>query len=116
MHIDRYFSPDNRQRSVVRGLYDSVKDLPLICPHGHVDPRLFADPDYQFGSPTELLLIPDHYIFRMLYSQGVKLEALGIKEAGASSVDPFDSRAAWQIFADQFYLFRGTPHRDVAGR
>ena len=59
-------------------LYQQVADLPLICPHGHVDPRLFANPDYQFGSPVELLLIPDHYIFRMLYSQGIRMEDLAV--------------------------------------
>jgi hypothetical protein len=54
--------------------------LHLVCTHGHVDPRIFADPDYQFGSPTELLLVPDHYVFRMLYSQGIALEKLGVKQ------------------------------------
>ncbi|RME50708.1 MAG: glucuronate isomerase, partial [Caldilineae bacterium] len=71
---DRYFSSDPGQRTVARALHEQVRDLPLICPHGHVDPRLFADPDYRFGSPTELFVIPDHYIFRMLYSQGVPME------------------------------------------
>ena len=75
---NRYFASDPAQNRVAVELYESVKDLPLICPHGHVDPRLFVDPDYQFGSPVDLLIIPDHYIFRMLYSQGTSLEALGI--------------------------------------
>lgn len=58
-------------------LYQAIAHLPLICPHGHVDPRLFAETDYQFGTPVDLLIIPDHYIFRMLYSQGITLESLG---------------------------------------
>ena len=68
LHPDRYFDPDPAQRRVARELYESVVDLPLICPHGHVDPGLFADEDATFGTPAELLIIPDHYVFRMLYS------------------------------------------------
>jgi hypothetical protein len=75
---NRYFSSDPAQNSAALALYDSVADLPLICPHGHVDPRLFADANYQYGSPVDLLIIPDHYIFRMLYSQGISLDELGI--------------------------------------
>ena len=89
-------------------LYDSVKDLPLICPHGHVDPRIFADPDYQFGSPVDLLIIPDHYIFRMLYSQGISLEALGITSLHGSAAQD-DHRAIWQLVCDHWHLFRATP-------
>ncbi|MBP2672871.1 MAG: uxaC, partial [candidate division NC10 bacterium] len=75
---DRYFGPDPRQKEIAQRLYTQVANLPLICPHGHVDPRMFADPDYSFGSPADLLIVPDHYVFRMLYSQGVPMEALGI--------------------------------------
>ncbi|MCB9419959.1 MAG: glucuronate isomerase [Ardenticatenaceae bacterium] len=105
---DRYFDPDPAQRKAALTLYESIADLPLICPHGHVDPRLFADPDYTFGSPVELLIIPDHYIFRMLYSQGIPLEKLGIPRADGSETET-DHRQIWQIFADHFYLFSGTP-------
>ncbi len=105
---DRYFDPDAQQRDVARNLYESVARLPLICPHGHVDPRIFADPDYSFGTPTDLLLIPDHYIFRMLYSQGIPLERLGIPTTDGTQVET-DHRRIWQLFADNFYLFRGTP-------
>jgi glucuronate isomerase len=105
---NRYFSPDPAQQRIALALYKTVADLPLVCPHGHVDPRLFADPDYRFGSPAELLLIPDHYIFRMLYSQGIRLEALAIPRRDGGPVES-DHRKAWQLFADHFYLFRGTP-------
>jgi glucuronate isomerase len=110
-HPDRFFSPDPGQRAAARELYAVVKDLPLVCPHGHVDPRLFADPQYQFGSPTELLLVPDHYVFRMLYSQGVELEKLGIRKLEDQTADPLlpDPRGSWQLFVDNFYLFCGTP-------
>jgi glucuronate isomerase len=106
--LDRYFSPDPAQRTIAADLYNTVKDLPLICPHGHVDPRLFAQADYRFGTPVDLLIVPDHYIFRMLYSQGISLESLGIPtKTGA----PFESdhRKIWQTVCDHWYLFRGTP-------
>lgn len=105
---DRFFDPDPAQRPVARTLYESIQGLPLICPHGHVDPRLFADPDYDFGSPTELLIIPDHYIFRMLYSQGTPLEDLGVPRRAGGPVET-DHRKIWQTFAEHFHLFRGTP-------
>ncbi len=105
---DRYFDPDPKQKEIALHLYRQVADKPLVCPHGHVDPRMFADPDYQFGTPTELLLIPDHYIFRMLYSQGIALESLGVPRSDGGEVET-DHRKIWQTFADNFYLFRGTP-------
>jgi glucuronate isomerase len=107
-HPDRYFDPNPAQREAARGLYEGIADLPIVSPHGHVDPRLFADPDATFGTPAELLVIPDHYVFRMLYSQGVPLEALGVPRADGGPVEE-DHRAIWQLFADHFYLFRGTP-------
>lgn len=105
---DRYFDPDPKQKEIALHLYRQVADKPLVCPHGHVDPRMFADPDYQFGTPTELLLIPDHYIFRMLYSQGIALESLGVPRTDGGKVES-DHRKIWQTFADNFFLFRGTP-------
>ena len=105
---DRYFDPDPAQKSIAGQLYSTVADLPLICPHGHVDPRLFAEADYQFGTPTELFIVPDHYIFRMLYSQGVPLEDLGLPPLDGSPAET-DHRRIWQRFADHFHLFRGTP-------
>ncbi len=103
-----YFSPDPAQQKIAADLYETVKDLPLICPHGHVDPRLFADPNYQFGSPVELLIIPDHYIFRMMYSQGISMEALGIPRQDGGAVE-HDHRKIWQTICDHWYLMRGTP-------
>ncbi len=105
---DRYFSPDPAQREIARALYQHVAQLPLICPHGHVDPRTFADENFSFGTPTDLFIIPDHYIFRMLYSQGVAMESLGIPRADGGDVEN-DHRKIWQTFAENFYLFRGTP-------
>ncbi|MDE2855915.1 MAG: glucuronate isomerase [Chloroflexota bacterium] len=105
---NRYFSSEPAQNSAALALYESVKDLPLICPHGHVDPRLFADPDYQFGSPVDLLIIPDHYIFRMLYSQGLSLDDLGIPPLGEGPTTR-DHRQIWQTVCDNWRLFRATP-------
>ena len=105
---DRCFGPEPKQKEIAQELYDTVRNLPLVCPHGHVDPRMFADPDYSFGSPTKLILIPDHYIFRMLYSQGIPLERLGSPRADGGATES-DHRRAWQVFAEHFYLFRGTP-------
>ena len=105
---DRFFDPDPAQRRVAQELYAAVASLPLVCPHGHVDPRLFAREDATFGTLADLLIIPDHYVFRMLYSQGVPLESLGIPRTDGGPVEQ-DHRKIWQIFADNFYLFRGTP-------
>src|SRR6185436_1079465 len=79
-----------------------------ICPHGHVDPRPFAEADYRFASPVDLLIIPDHYILRMLYSQGISMEALGAPRKDGGAVEQ-DHRKIWQTFAEHWYLFRGTP-------
>jgi glucuronate isomerase len=105
---DRYFNPDPAQRSIAAELYRSVADLPIISPHGHVDPRLLAEENASFGTPADLFIIPDHYVFRMLYSQGIPLEALGVPRMDGNPVEK-DPRKIWQIFADHFYLFRGTP-------
>ncbi len=105
---DRYFDADPAQRRVARDLYESVAGLPIVSPHGHVDPRLFADENATFGTPAELLIIPDHYVYRMLYSQGITLESLGIPRADGGPVE-LDHRKIWQVLAENFHLFRGTP-------
>ena len=103
----RFFDPDKTVRELAYELYLRVKDLPIISPHGHVDPKLLAE-NKPFPDPTELILIPDHYLFRMLYSQGIPLESLGIPSIDNTEVEK-DHRKIWQIFADNFYLFDGTP-------
>ncbi|MBN2010745.1 glucuronate isomerase [candidate division KSB1 bacterium] len=104
---NRFFDSDPSIRTVARDLYDDVKELPIVCPHGHVDPKLFSE-NKPFPDPTELILLPDHYIFRMLYSQGIKLETLGIPDKNGHR-DETDNRKIWQIFGDHFYLYSGTP-------
>jgi glucuronate isomerase len=107
LHEDRLFSSDPTQREIARRLYGLVGRLPIISPHGHTDPSWFAD-NAAFANATELLLTPDHYVFRMLYSQGVPLDAIGIprKDGSRAEVDP---REAWRVLARNFHLFRGTP-------
>ncbi len=107
LHPDRLFPADPTQRAIARRLHAQTVHLPIVSPHGHTDPAWFAI-DAPFADATELLLVPDHYLFRMLYSQGVSLDELGIPRADGSRavVDP---RAAWRIFAERYALFRGTP-------
>lgn len=106
LHEDRLFPADATVRAVARALYESVRDLPIISPHGHTDPAWFAYNE-PFANAAGLLLSPDHYLYRMLYSQGVPLEQLGVpSRRGRSDVDP---REAWRTFASYFHLFAGTP-------
>jgi glucuronate isomerase len=108
LHPDRLFPTDAATRDVARALYAEVAGLPIISPHGHTDAGWFAD-DLPWTDATSLLLAPDHYLYRMLYSQGIALDSLAIPDLrGASATDP---RAAWRLFADNYYLFRGTPSR-----
>ncbi|MDF1681162.1 glucuronate isomerase [Ponticaulis sp.] len=105
---DRLFSSDPVQRGIARELYAEVSGLPIISPHGHTDPSWFSGNE-NFGNPTELFLAPDHYIYRMLYSQGHNLDNLGVpSKAGVPGHDP---REAWRLFASNYHLFRGTPSR-----
>ena len=109
VHEDRLFPADPSARAVARRLYAGVRNLPIISPHGHTDPRWYAE-NAPFPDPARLLVILDHYIFRMLYSQGIPLEALGIsrKDGGPVETDP---RAIWRRFAANYHLFRATPTR-----
>ncbi len=109
LHPDRLFSSDTAQRQMARTLYETVKDLPIISPHGHTDPSWFAT-NAPFANPAELLITPDHYVFRMLYSQGIPMERLGVPRAdgGWTETDP---RKIWRLFAENFWRFRGTPSR-----
>ena len=107
LHEDRFFDPDVKVREAAREIYSETSKLPIVAPHGHVDPKIFAK-NSAFPNPTELFLIPDHYIFRMLYSQGIPMESLGIPTIDGTEVEN-DPRKIWQIFADNYYLFNCTP-------
>lgn len=109
LNPDRLFPADRDTRAVARQLYTQIKDAPIISPHGHCDPSWFAD-NALFPDPAQLFVVPDHYIFRMLVSQGVSLGDLGIARLDGTGAQT-DGRKIWQVFADHYDLFRGTPTR-----
>ncbi len=109
LHPDRLFPPDPATRDLARRLYATVKDLPIVSPHGHTDPQWFAD-NAPFANASALFITPDHYVFRMLYSQGVPLPDLGIPRRDGGAVEQ-DARRIWRTFAERFHLFHGTPTR-----
>ncbi len=107
LYNDRFFEPDSKTRSVARELYSKIKNVPIVSPHGHVDPKILSENKY-FSNPADLLIIPDHYIFRMLYSQGIDLESLGVPCADGIQIEK-DPRKIWNIFCKNYFLFSGTP-------
>jgi glucuronate isomerase len=109
LHPDRLFASDPTQKELARALYATVKDLPIVSPHGHTDPQWFADNE-PFSNAAALFITPDHYVFRMLYSQGLKLEDLAIPRRDGGPVEA-DARRIWRSFAANYHLFRGTPTR-----
>ena len=106
---DRLFPADPTTRGIARTLFQSIRHLPLISPHGHTEPRWYAE-DEAFPDPAQLLIVPDHYIFRMLVSQGVSMPDLGVPRRDGGPVET-DGRTIWRRFAEHYYLFRGTPTR-----
>jgi glucuronate isomerase len=104
LHPDRFFPAEPAVRAIARALFAGVEKLPILSPHGHTDAKWFAG-DAPFEDATSLFLWPDHYIIRLLYSQGIPLEALGIHDPDA------DRRAVWRLFSANYHLFRGTPSR-----
>src|SRR5215831_2830625 len=106
-HEDRFFDPEPSVRRVARALYEETRGLPIVSPHGHVDPRLLAT-NTPFPDPASLIVIPDHYILRLLYAHGLALESLGVATRDGGSVET-DPRAIWRRFAERYFLFRGTP-------
>jgi glucuronate isomerase len=109
LHPDRALPHDERQRALAREIYQQTAGLPLICMHGHVEAEILAD-NTPFADPAHLLIVPDHYVTRMLVSQGVRPEALGIARRDGGPVET-DSRAIWRLFCEHWKLYRGTPSR-----
>jgi len=108
LHPDRFFPSDEAVRAIARRLFAPVENLPIISPHGHTIPAWFAT-DAPFEDATSLFIWPDHYVHRMLYSQGITLARLGLAPAGGTAEK--DRRACWKLFAENYFLFRGTPSR-----
>ncbi|OLP62014.1 glucuronate isomerase [Xaviernesmea oryzae] len=106
---DRLFPSEQTTRAIARQLFSTVEHLPIVSPHGHTEPAWYAE-NAAFADPAALFVIPDHYIFRMLYSQGVPLEALGVPRTDGGAVET-DARAIWRLFARHYSLFRATPSR-----
>ncbi|MFG3708909.1 glucuronate isomerase [Micromonospora sp. NPDC047670] len=106
---DLLFPADPAQRAVARRLYALAAPQPIISPHGHVDPAILAE-DRPFPDPARLLIVPDHYLTRMLLSQGVPPADLGVPTVDGSPAET-DGRVIWRRFAAHWHLFRGTPSR-----
>ena len=86
LHPDRFFDANPAIRDIARELFEGIRHLPIVSPHGHTEPAWFSE-NAAFPDPTGLILIPDHYIFRMLYSQGIPLENLGIPTRDGTAVE-----------------------------
>ena len=99
LNPDRLFPAEPQTRAVARKLYEQIKDLPILSPHGHVPPVWIAD-DLEFPDPTNLLLTPDHYVNRIMHGQGVDLADLGVP-MGRTDFTPEQARNAWRIFCRQ---------------
>ncbi len=107
LHPDRLLPVEPAQREVARRIYREVRDLPIVSPHGHVDPSLLLE-DLPFRDPVSLLITPDHYVTRLLHADGVGLEQLGV---GQGPLPEAAARQAWRLFCERWPLFRGTPVR-----
>lgn len=106
---NRLFPLDPSARQLAGELYGTVADLPIISPHGHTDPRWFAE-NATFSDPAQLFVVPDHYVFRMLFSQGISLESLGVPRVDGGPTET-DGRSIWRLFAENYHLLRATPSR-----
>ena len=107
LHPDRLLPPEPGVRAIARRLYAVVRDLPILSPHGHVDPRLLLD-DEPFADPASLLVTPDHYVTRLLHASGVPLDALGV---GRGQLAEAEAREVWRLLCSHWDVYRGTPVR-----
>ena len=107
LHPDRLLPPEPGVRSIARRLYATVRDLPILSAHSHVDPRLLADNE-PFTDPASLFVTPDHYVTRLLHASGVPLDALGV---GRGPLPEAEARQVWRLLCAHWNVFRGTPTR-----
>ena len=105
---DRLLGASEPERKLARFLYEPVAKLPIVSPHSHVPAELLADPEVRLDPPGRLFVTGDHYVLRMLYSRGIRLEKLGVRPLDGEPAEE-DDRKIWQCFADNFQLFDGTP-------
>jgi glucuronate isomerase len=105
---DRCFDPQPDQRRLARRLYEGICSQPILSPHTHIDPALLAEPSASLGNPVDVFVRLDHYVTRMLHSQGIPPESLGVSPQDGTQAEQ-DERRIWQLFAENFHLFRGTP-------
>ena len=108
LHPDRLLPSEPGLRGLARRLYEEVRELPIVSPHGHVDPVLLAD-DVPFGDPASLLVTPDHYVTRLLHAHGIDLAQLGLPQPGSAGQPP--PRKVWRTLCEHWWAFRGTPSR-----
>lgn len=106
-HPDRLLPSAPDVRPLARRLYETVRDLPIISPHGHVDPQMLVD-DTPFRDPAALFVTPDHYVTRLLHASGVDLGALGV---GRGPLPEADAREVWRTLCSHWHVYRGTPVR-----
>ena len=104
---NRLFPIEKKTKEIAKKLYNSIENIPIISPHGHTNPYWFSE-NKPFENPSELFITPDHYVFRMLFSQGVDLASLGILEINTNKRER-DPKKIWKIFTKNYYLFNGTP-------
>jgi glucuronate isomerase len=107
LHPDRLLPPEPGIRELARRLYAAVRDLPILSPHGHVDPRLLLD-NQPFADPASLFVTPDHYVTRLLHASGVPLDALGV---GRGPLPEAEARQVWRLLCAHWDAYRGTPVR-----
>ena len=106
-HPDRLFSSNPINRDIAKEIFAGMETLPIISPHGHCDPSWFSE-NKRFPDPAQLFVVPDHYVFRMLVSQGISMEDLGVRPLDNSKFE-IDPRKIWRKFSENYHLFRGTP-------
>jgi glucuronate isomerase len=97
---EKLFPADAAVRETALSLYALVSDLPIVSPHGHVDPRLLLE-NKPFANPAELFIYFDHYVTRLLHANGVALSKI-TKTYGV------DAREAWRELFANWHVLLGT--------
>ena len=94
---DRLFPADTYSRGLALELFEKIERLPIISPHGHCDPNWFSE-NKRFPDPAQLLVVPDHYVLRMLVSQGLSLNELGVQPLDGNFFEN-DPQKIWKNLA-----------------